>query len=133
MAYVEVIQDGERLDPSLGGTGYLPPFRASTRAGLLADLSRTDGGRDTLGATVWKVKRTFGRLVGESVAGVRAASSHRKEPDRVCRDRREQGLVVRVGQDRSGQAAAHERGCVVTRQGAFGPNVKRGIKIDGDA
>lgn len=57
MAHVELIREGERIDPSLGGSGYLPPGRAASRDELMADLARTDGGRATLGYTVWKVKR----------------------------------------------------------------------------
>lgn len=57
MAHVELIQHGERLSPELGGTGYRPPAKAASVIELLADLSRTDGGRSDLGFTVWKVKR----------------------------------------------------------------------------
>lgn len=57
-AHVELIDSTERLAPGfLGGTGYLVPNRPATRAELLVDLDRTDGGRADLGFTTWKVKR----------------------------------------------------------------------------
>lgn len=39
-SHVEMIKSNERLDPSLGGTGYLPPTTAATWAEILDELRR---------------------------------------------------------------------------------------------
>lgn len=56
MAHIEAIKPGERIDPSLGGTGYLPPAQPSSAAELAADLNNANS-VSSLGLSVWKVKR----------------------------------------------------------------------------
>lgn len=56
-SHIEVIKSGERLDPSLGGTGYLPPSSPSTSSELIADLKHAALIAPTLNTAVWKVKR----------------------------------------------------------------------------
>lgn len=51
-AHVELIDPSEKLEASLGGTGYCAPGTAATRRQLLASLDRAD-----VGMVVWKVTR----------------------------------------------------------------------------
>jgi hypothetical protein len=62
LTHVELIQPMEKIDPRLGGTGYLPPTRPATIQEL-ADAVRR-------GQIVWKVLQT-------SVNWRRPASSRR--------------------------------------------------------
>lgn len=50
MTHVELIQPNEKLSPSLGGTGYLPPSQPATLQELSAAIRA--------GQVVWKVART---------------------------------------------------------------------------
>lgn len=57
--HVELIEPNERLDQSLGGTGYLPP-RVSERASveeLVADLRLRATQEFNFGMSIWKVGR----------------------------------------------------------------------------
>lgn len=49
MTHVELIQPRERIDPSLGGTGYLPPSRPAALSELAAAIRA--------GQIIWKVAR----------------------------------------------------------------------------
>jgi hypothetical protein len=56
MAHIEIIKPHERIDPSLGGTGYLAPSQPSSLADLRADLEQSKTLFPQLGVSVWKVK-----------------------------------------------------------------------------
>lgn len=70
MAHIEVISPNERLAPSLGGTGYLPPAKPASSQELFQDASAALHYRHGVGVVVWKVAR-------ESVQWRRWASSRR--------------------------------------------------------
>lgn len=49
LAHVEIIRPSEKIAPSLGGTGYLPPAKAATLSELVAAVRA--------GQVIWKVAR----------------------------------------------------------------------------
>lgn len=54
--HIELINPREKLSPSLGGTGYLPPAEPATVRELLDDADRSERHPDlSLGFCVWKV------------------------------------------------------------------------------
>lgn len=56
--HIELIQPGEKLAPSLGGTGYLPPGRPASRLDLMRDaLARAQDSAAFIDLVVWKVAR----------------------------------------------------------------------------
>lgn len=56
-SHVEIIKPNERLDPSLGGTGYLPPTSPATWAEILDELRRVKAEFD-LPCVAFKVLRS---------------------------------------------------------------------------
>jgi len=55
--HIEVIKPHEKLAPSLGGTGYLPPSEPSSTETLIADLEKAKAAAESIGVSVWKVLR----------------------------------------------------------------------------